>query len=538
MDTKSNQNESRNAIISGDAGQHSHASAGMWRKHPSNSAHGPFRRDTRRLRGSPAQRAPATTQAASPCPDRKLRRQSFILSRSRCRAVILHAAPSAPPMPFASLGLSPALVRAASQLGFSAPTPIQAEAIPAILQGTDLLGAAQTGSGKTAAFALPLLQRLQGVASGSTGAARAPGNEPRRVRALVLVPTRELAAQVGEVLRSLAQHLSLPPKVAIIFGGVSINPQMMSLRGGADIVVATPGRLLDLVEHNALRLSAVAHLVLDEADRLLDLGFAEELQRVLALLPGERQNLFFSATFPAAVQILADGLLKNAVRVEVPHTPGNEPSIEQRAIAVDAARRTQLLRHLVKEHGWSRVLVFVATQYTAEHVAEKLYKAGIFATPFHGGLSQGARKQVLQEFKDERWQVVVTTDLAARGIDIAQLPAVVNYDLPRSAVDYVHRIGRTGRAGESGTAVTFVSADAEAHFRLIEKRQHLSLPREQIAGFERTEATPAQAPSEAPDGTGGIKGKRPSKKDKLRAAAAAAAASTATPEKTPPDPAP
>jgi superfamily II DNA/RNA helicase len=275
----------------------------------------------------------------------------------------------------------------------------------------------------------------------------------------------------------------------------------------------------------------VAHLVLDEADRLLDLGFSEELARVLALLPKRRQNLFFSATFPPAVQALADGLLKQPVRVEVPQTPGNEPAIEQRAIAVDAARRTQLLRHLVKEYGWSRVLVFVATQYAAEHVAEKLYKAGIYATPFHGGLSQGARNQVLQEFKDERWQVVVTTDLAARGIDIAQLPAVVNYDLPRSAVDYVHRIGRTGRAGESGMAVSFVTPDAEAHFRLIEKRQHLSLPREHIAGFEPAEV-PAVALPTGPQGTGGIKGKRPSKKDKLRAAAAqAAAASASAPKK-------
>ena len=421
-------------------------------------------------------------------------------------------------MPFATLGLSPALGHAAAQAGFSKPTPIQAEAIPAILQGADVLGAAQTGSGKTAAFALPLLQLLQLRATGG----------PRRVRALVLVPTRELAAQVGEVLRSLGQHLHQPPKVAIVFGGVSINPQMLALRGGADIVVGTPGRLLDLAEHNALRLGAVAHLVLDEADRLLDLGFSEELARVMALLPARRQNLFFSATFPPAVQALADSLLKQPVRIEVPPTPGNEPAIKQRAIAVDAARRTQLLRHLVKEHDWPRVLVFVATQYAAEHVAEKLYKAGIFATPFHGGLSQGARNQVLQEFKDDRWQVVVTTDLAARGIDIAQLPAVVNYDLPRSAVDYVHRIGRTGRAGESGVAVSFVTADAEAHFRLIEKRQHLSLPREHIAGFEPTDVPASVSPTD-PRGTGGIKGKRPSKKDKLRAAAAAAAASTAAP---------
>lgn len=395
-------------------------------------------------------------------------------------------------------------------MGFSAPTPVQSAAIPAVLRGADVLGSAQTGSGKTAAFALPLLQRLQADAQ----------NAPRHVRTLILVPTRELAAQVGEVIRSLGRGLPQSVKVAVVFGGVSINPQMMGLRGGADVVVATPGRLLDLVEHNALRLGSVEHLVLDEADRLLDLGFAEELQRILQLLPVRRQNLLFSATFAPAVQALAEGMLHEPVRVTVDDAPANVPAIAQRAFAVDAQRRTQLLRHLVQEHQWSRVMVFVATQYAAEHVAEKLYKAGIFATPFHGGLSQGARTQVLQEFKDDRWQVVVTTDLAARGIDIAQLPAVVNYDLPRSADDYVHRIGRTGRAGESGVAVSFVSAATEAHFRLIEKRQHLSLPREVVPGFEPTET----APEAAPAGTGGIKGKRPSKKDKLRAAAQAAAA--------------
>ena len=418
---------------------------------------------------------------------------------------LLLCGPPAPFMPFASLGLSPALVAAAGALGFRSPTPIQAEAIPAILRGADLVGQAQTGSGKTAAFALPLLQQVPGMPA------------PRRPRALVLTPTRELAAQVGEVLGSLARHLPHAPRVAVVFGGVSINPQMMALRGGADVVVATPGRLLDLVEHNALSLADVGLLVLDEADRLLDLGFAEELQRVLALLPRQRQNLLFSATFPPGVEQLVQGLLHAPVRVQVAESAANTPDIAQRAIQVDAERRTQLLRHLVQEQQWPRVLVFVATQYAAEHVAEKLYKAGIYASPFHGGLSQGARKQVLQEFKDERWQVVVTTDLAARGIDIAQLPAVVNYDLPRSAVDHVHRIGRTGRAGESGVAISFITAETEAHFRLIEKRQGLAVPREQIPGFEPTQSPPeATAP-----GTGGIKGKRPSKKDKLRAAAAA-----------------
>ena len=409
-------------------------------------------------------------------------------------------------MPFISLGLAPTLAQAAAELGFTAPPPIQLEAIPAVLGGADLLATAQTGSGKTAAFALPLLQRLQ---SG-------PVHTPRRVRALVLVPTRELAAQVGEGLRSLAQHLPSRPRIAVAFGGVSINPQLMALRGGADVMVATPGRLLDLVEHNALRLSAVELLVLDEADRLLDLGFADELDRVLALLPAKRQNLFFSATFPPAVEALAGGLLRDPQRVDVPAPAQAEAVILQRAIAVDASRRTPLLRQLIKDNGWERVLVFVATQYAAERLASKLHHGDLFATSFHGGLSQGARKQALQEFKEKRWDVVVTTDLAARGIDIAQLPVVVNFDLPRSAVDYVHRIGRTGRAGESGLAVSFVSADTEAHWRLIEKRQGLSLPLEQLPGFEPTDVAAPAGPA-----GGGIKGKRPSKKDKLRAAAAA-----------------
>jgi superfamily II DNA/RNA helicase len=410
-------------------------------------------------------------------------------------------------MPFSSLGLDPAMARAAADKGYAAPTAIQAAAIAPILQGRDILGAAQTGSGKTAAFSLPLLQRLAGERP----------DAPRRLRALILVPTRELAAQVGESMRGLARHLPAPIKIAVAFGGVSINPQMMALRGGADVMVATPGRLLDLIDHRALRLSSVSMLVLDEADRLFDLGFADELGRILALLPAQRQNLLFSATFPAAVRSLAEGLLREPVRIEVQAEAAEAPAILQRAIEVDAGRRTQLLRHLVQHEGWARVLVFVATKHAAEIVADKLRKAGIDAEPFHGVLSQGKRTQVLGDFKASRVKVVVATDLAARGIDVVQLPAVVNYDLPRSAVDYLHRIGRTGRAGESGVALSFVSADSEAHFRLIEKRQGLNVPRERVAGFEPTEP---RASARAPDGTGGIKGKRPSKKDKLRAAKA------------------
>lgn len=413
-------------------------------------------------------------------------------------------------MPFSSLGLAPALAQAAAGLGFSAPTPIQTEAIPAVLGGRDLLASARTGSGKTAAYALPLLQRWASAASQS----------PRRTRSLVLVPTRELAAQVGEVLRSLAQALTPRPKLVVAVGGVSINPQLMALRGGADVVVATPGRLLDLVDHNGLRLDAVELLVLDEADCLLDLGFADELARVLALLPARRQNLLFSATVPPAVETMALQLLKDPVRVDVP-TPDQDaaaPLVLQRAVAVDEARRTQLLRQLIRDEGWKQVLVFVATQYAAERLATKLHQGELYATAFHGGLSQGARQKTLDEFKARRWDVLVTTDLAARGLHIEGLPVVVNFDLPRSAVDHVHRIGRTGRAGQDGLAVSFVTAASWAHWQLIEKRQGLSLPLETIEGFEPTETPPAPAP-----GNGGIKGRRPSKKDKLRAAAAAAA---------------
>jgi superfamily II DNA/RNA helicase len=359
---------------------------------------------------------------------------------------------------------------------------------------------------------LPLLQQFEAAVPQS----------PRRLRALILVPTRELSTQVGEEIRFLGQHLPRALKVAIVFGGVSINPQMLRLRGGADIVVATPGRLLDLIDHNALSLSGVATLVLDEADRLLDLGFAEELNRILVLLPAQRQNLFFSATFPPAVQTLAKTLLRDPVRIEVAPAPKTQPDIEQRVIDVDAGQRTQLLRHLIVQNHWSRVLVFVATKHAAEMVADKLRKARINAEPFHGELSQGKRTQVLADFKASRLKVVVATDVAARGLDIAQLPVVVNFDLPRSALDYIHRIGRTGRAGEKGVALSFVSAASEAHWRLIEKRQGLSLVREQVAGFEplRVNLAPEGENAASLAGSGGVKGLRPSKKDKLRAAAA------------------
>ena len=409
--------------------------------------------------------------------------------------------------PFTDLGIAPRLAEAAAARGAIDPTPVQRAVIEPVLSGRDVRAQARTGSGKTLAFVLPLMQRF----------ATATVTTPRRVSVLVLVPTRELAVQVAAVFEGLGPGLARPPRVECVFGGVSINPQMMALRGGADVLVATPGRLLDLLQHNAVRLSYVSTLVLDEADRLLDKGFADEVKLVLSMLPPRRQNLLFSATFPAAVRALADGGLNDPVKVEIADTPLTVPAIQQRAIVVDEARRTALLAHLVREHGWTRVLVFVASRHGSEHLADKLRRRDLSAAAFHGDLSQGARTRLLDDLQSGHGHIVVATDVAARGLDIIELPVVVNYDLPRSAADHVHRIGRTGRAGAHGLAVSFVTAATESHFRLIEKRQGLRVPREQLPGFE------PEAVATESEATGGVKGHRKSKKDKLREAAALAA---------------
>ncbi len=462
---------------------------------------------------------------------------------------------------FSDLGLCAALAQAASGAGWLAPTPVQLAAVPAALQGRDLLAVAPTGSGKTAAFALPLLQAVLQDPDWQD-------ERPRRLRALVLAPTRELAAQTAGVIASLARSAAPGLKCVLAVGGLSINPQMMALRGGAQVVVATPGRLLDLLDHNALRLDGLPLLVLDEADKLLDLGFADEVGRLLAHLgtaaggasssanssanssadssanssasssanSQARQTLLFSATMPAAVATLAKQLLHSPLQVDLNGPAAAAPDIHQRAIVVDTPRRTALLRHLIQTAGWDRVLVFVATQYASAHVADKLSRAGIKAAALHGQQSMGRRSQMLADLRAGRLQALVATDLAARGIDVAGLAAVVNHDLPRAAVDYTHRIGRTGRAGLTGQAVSFICADApgsEPHFRLIEKRQGQRVPREQVAGFEPAAAPPvvvvvdgATADDGLPMGgpNGGIKGRRKSKKDKLREAAAAALA--------------
>jgi superfamily II DNA/RNA helicase len=438
--------------------------------------------------------------------------------------------PAEPPLTFTTLGLSPALTQAALAVGWTAPTAIQAAALPVVLAGHDLLALAPTGSGKTAAFLLPLLQRLLDT----------PGQaqeRPRRLRLLVLSPTRELALQTAAAARSLcggladgaAADAAAAIKIVAAVGGAAISPQMMALRGGADLVLATPGRLLDLLAHRALSLADVGALVLDEADRLLDQGFAEEINRLLGLLPTDRQTLLLSATLPDAVVALAGHVLHQPVQVEAPASDSLAlPDISQRALLVDTARRTPLLRHLIASEGWTQVLVFVATQYASEHVADKLQRAGVTAEALHGRQSPGRRARVLGELKSGRLTVLVATDLAARGLDLPGLLVVVNHDLPRSAVDHVHRIGRTGRAGAQGLAVSFICADApgsDAHFRLIERRQQQAVPREQLPGFE-----PAAPPLEPlpVDSTGGVKGKRKSKKDKLREAAAAAARAVPT----------
>lgn len=457
----------------------------------------------------------------------------------------------ASPPALAALGLSPSLASAAAAaLGWQQATPIQAQALPVALQGRDVLGLAPTGSGKTAAFLLPLLQRLLDEPGLAT-------QRPRPLRALLLAPTRELAAQIADDLQALTRAAALGLRTVLAVGGLSINPQMMALRGGAHIVVATPGRLLDLLDHRALTLRELRCLVLDEADRLLDLGFADEMARLREALPARHQTLLFSATLPAGVAELARQLLQpDALQVDVRGEAGNAasgqaagdgaapPQIAQRAIVVATAQRTPLLRHLIAQEGWQRVLVFVATQYASEHVAEKLERAGIRAAALHGQLSPGRRAQVLADFHQRRLTVLVATDLAARGIDIDRLEVVVNHDLPRSPTDHIHRIGRTGRLSQGGdrpaqpgVALSFICADApgsEAHFRLIEKRQGLRLPREQIPGFEPA----AIAPPTAADPNGGIKGRRKSKKDKLREAAAAADAAAATSAASPTTPRP
>lgn len=404
---------------------------------------------------------------------------------------------------FAELGIIAPLCNRLTELTYAAPTPIQAATIPAVLSGRDVLAGANTGSGKTAAFAVPLLQRLFEVKTAEKSAGQ--------VRCLVLVPTRELAQQVADSFLSYASHFNGQLKIVAAFGGVSVNLQMQSLRAGADVLVATPGRLLDLLASNALKLNRVSALVLDEADRMLSLGFTDELNQLLEALPAKKQTLLFSATFPEEVRALTAKLLHQPLEYHLQSE--QESTIEQRVITVNREQKTALLAHLIKQHQWSQALIFVSAKNTCNHLAQKLSKRGICAEVFHSDKAQGARTRVLDGFKSGEISVLIATDIAARGIDIDKLPVVINFDLPRSPADYMHRIGRSGRAGEAGLAVTLISHEEYHHFGVIEKKNKIKLVREQIPGFEANAEMPLEVlaqekPQAKPEGTGKKKRKQ------------------------------
>ena len=405
-------------------------------------------------------------------------------------------------MSFSSLGLSEVIVRAVAEHGYTTPTPIQLQAIPAVLKGGDLLAGAQTGTGKTAGFVLPILQRLLDN----------PKQGKRHIRVLMLTPTRELAAQVEESVRTYGKHAGL--KSMVMFGGVGINPQISQLRQGVDILVATPGRLLDHQQQRTVDLSHVEILVLDEADRMLDMGFIHDIKKVLALLPKQRQNLLFSATFSDDIKKLADSLLNNPALIEVERRNSTVEIIKQKVHPVDRDKKRELLTHLIKENNWHQVLVFTRTKHGANRLAEQLNKSGITALAIHGNKSQSARTKALAEFKTGDLAVLVATDIAARGIDIDQLPHVVNFEIPNVPEDYVHRIGRTGRAGATGEAISLVCVDEKKMFYDIERLIKRDVEVEIIPGFEpdpHAKPQPIQLRSQDHQGRGQGRGQPRSK---------------------------
>ncbi len=412
-------------------------------------------------------------------------------------------------MQFSDLGLCPELLASVAAQGYRTPSPVQAKAIPAILAGRDIMGAAQTGTGKTAGFTLPLLQLLK----------EGPKARPNQARALILTPTRELAAQVADSVERYGASLAL--RMGVVYGGVSINPQMKTLRRGVDVLVATPGRLLDLYQQNAVRFSQLETLVLDEADRMLDMGFIHDIKRIIKLLPAKRQNLLFSATFSEEIRTLARGLVHNPLEIDVTPRNSTTDQVKQTIYPVDKARKSKLLIHLIKSQNWYQVLVFSRTKHGANKLAKQLEEAGIAAAAIHGNKSQGARTRALADFKKNGIQVLVATDIAARGIDIDQLPHVVNMDLPHVSEDYVHRIGRTGRAGANGEACSLVSADESPQLFAIERLINKLLPRQLVDGFEPTHEVPTSRP-------GTRTGAKPQKSGKKPAAQGAEARRSAS----------
>ncbi|WP_233897629.1 DEAD/DEAH box helicase [Tenacibaculum piscium] len=398
-------------------------------------------------------------------------------------------------MTFKSLGLSDALLKAIEEKGYDTPSPIQAKAIPPILEGKDVLASAQTGTGKTAGFTLPVLQRL----------AESKHPKYRPVRALVLTPTRELAAQVHDNVREYSKYLDI--RSTVVFGGVKAASQIRTLRQGVDILVATPGRLLDLHDQKAVSFNRIEVLILDEADRMLDMGFVRDINKIISFMPAKRQNLMFSATFSTEIKRLASGILRNPVSVEAEPENSTAEKVSQKVYAVDKGQKTEVVINLIKEGNWSQVLIFTRTKHGANKLTEKLIKSGISAAAIHGNKSQGARTKALANFKNNTNRVLVATDIAARGIDIPLLPHVINFELPNVPEDYVHRIGRTGRAGAKGEALSLVCSEETEYQKEIEKILKQKLKTEIIPGYEpRDTAGPKRAATQKKGSTAKKKG--------------------------------
>ncbi|MBV5277740.1 MAG: DEAD/DEAH box helicase [Campylobacteraceae bacterium] len=404
-------------------------------------------------------------------------------------------------MPFSTLRLSSNITHALQKSGYTAPTPIQEKVIPLVLQHHDVMAKAQTGSGKSASFVLPILELWS----------QTKGEGKAKIKALILTPTRELTVQVANAFITFGEFLPQKPKVVSIIGGESIGDQLYDIQQGCDIVVATSGRLLDILKKQQINLSFLDFFVLDEADKMLDLGFAEELDVILKALPLKRQNLLFSATYPPKMLDIASKITQKCIQVEIEYDEPTVENITQRAIEVNRENRGPLLRHLLDTQNFELVLVFMANKRAADNIASKFKKHGYKADCFHGDLIQEDRTYTLREFKAKNIHILFATDIAARGLDINDVSCVVNFDLPRSPEDYIHRIGRTGRAGKAGIAISFIGHEDKDHFALIEKRCHLKLFREQIAGFELEGIAPPKEKGSEP-----IKGKRKSKKDKAR----------------------
>ena len=406
-------------------------------------------------------------------------------------------------MLFENIELNKHIKKSLRNNNYTTPTPIQEKVIPLILNGEDIMAKAQTGSGKTASFVLPILNMLMGVKQ----------EKKQKIKVLVIIPTRELTLQVSQIFKLFSEFLTYTPKVVTIIGGEKIGEQLTSIQKGCEIVVATSGRLLDIMDKKQIDLSNIEYFVLDEADKMLDLGFSEELDLILDALPMKRQNLLFSATYPPKMLSIASKITTTAIKVTIEEEQPTVENITQRAISVNRENRSALLRDLIRKNKWGQVLVFMANKRASDNIAVKFRKHGFKAESFHGNLNQEDRNWTLDEFKSKNIKILFATDIASRGLHIDDISCVINFDLPRSADDYIHRIGRTGRAGKSGVAISFIGHEDVEHFKLIEKRCQVSLEKEIIEGFELTGEAVKKVKGNAP-----VKGKRKSKKDKLREA--------------------